>query len=97
MLGLQESGRAESTESCTLAHLFLMTFAKDLAGDPRSPVQQFVLLDKGLNLSYQNSELEEVLVKTLIGYQKTKISATPSAQDLGHSVLCIEKTYGVSF
>ena len=39
----------------------------------------FTYLDKGLNLSYQNSELEEVLAKTLTGYQKTKISATPLA------------------
>ena len=88
---------AESTESCTQAHLFLTTCAKDLAGYPWSPLQKFVLLYKGLNLSYQNSELEEVLAKTLIGYQKTKILATPSAQDLGHSVPCIEKIYGVSF
>ena len=70
-LGPQKSDREESTESCTWAHLFQRRHARDLAGDPQSLLQRFVLLGKGLNLSYQNSELEEVPAKTLIGYQKT--------------------------
>ena len=35
--------------------------------------------------------------QTLISYQKTNISVAPLVQDLGHSVPCIEKIYGVSF
>ena len=67
---------AESTESCTQAHLFL-TCAKDLAGHPWSPLQKFVLLYKGLNLSYQNSELEEVLAKTAMLLSHVRLFATP--------------------
>ena len=65
MLGHQKSGRAESPESCTQAHFFLMTCAKNLARDPWFLLQEFVSLYKGLNPCYQNSELEEVLGKTL--------------------------------
>ena len=66
MLGLQESGRAESTESCTLAHLFLTTFAKDLAGDPRSPLQQFVLLRRKKKNINNKSNISENIDKTQI-------------------------------
>lgn len=57
----------------------------------------FTYLGKGLNPSYQSSELDEVMVKTLIGCQKTKTLAIPLAQDLVNSVPCIEKAYAASF
>ena len=49
--GRRKSGTVGSTESCTPAHLFLTTFAKDLAGDSRSPLQQFVLLRRKKKIS----------------------------------------------
>jgi hypothetical protein len=57
----------------------------------------FTYLGKGLNLSYQNSEPAEVLVKTLTGYQKTKILAIPLTQDLVNSAPCNGKACSVSF
>lgn len=105
VLGFRET--FTKTEGC--AHHRLTSFSSKLALWGHSTVKSqlwpwfprnqyiFTHLDKDLELSYQNSELDGVLGRTWTGCQKTEILVIPLAQDLVNSAPCTEKVYGVSF
>lgn len=108
VLGFGETLTKAANEGC--AHHRLTSFSSKLAlwGHivqlspncyPWFPRNQYIFthLDKGLNLSYQNSELDGVLERTSTGCQKTEILVIPLAQDLVNSAPCTEKVFGVSF
>ena len=90
MWGRRKSGTVESTESCTPAHLFLTTFAKDLAGDSRSPLQQFVLLRRKKKISATKVTLVKTQTKPKYNWSRKddvtvdtwRIKHGPSTQSL---------------